>query len=302
MTADRWVDDLDDAVSARVVDVDGVPMSGLLAEAPDPRCVIVAIHGGATHSGYFDCPGHPAYSLLRNASAAGYTVLALDRPGYGSSAGHAETMQRPGRRVDLAYGAIAAHLSGRPTGAGVFVWAHSIGCELAVRLAADDRGTQLLGIELAGTGLQHQPVAHEILGDTQRNAAPPGVRKLLWQPSSLYPPDVIGGTAIASPTPSFEGTAVRTWPHDIFPALAPAIRIPVHFTAGTHEHVWRKDPEALADIAALFTGAPRVEVDVMEGSGHNLSLGHSARAYHFRILSFVEQCLVTRVHTDLPAI
>ncbi|GAB89657.1 alpha/beta hydrolase [Gordonia rhizosphera] len=302
MTADRWSDGVADAVIPQVIDVDGVPMSGLLAEAADPRCVIVAIHGGATRAGYFDYPGHPANSLLRSASAAGYTVLALDRPGYGSSADHAETMHRPERRVDLAYGAIAGHLSGRPTGAGVFVWSHSIGCELAVRLAADDRGDRLLGLELAGTGLQHQPVAHEILGESERNAAPVGVRKLLWQPPSLYPSDVIGGTAIASSTPSFEGRAVRTWPGEVFPALAPEVRIPVHFTAGAHERVWRQDPQALSDIAALFTGAPRVAVDVMPGSGHNLSLGHSARAYHFRILSFLEQCLVARIHPDLPAL
>ncbi|HEY9304749.1 MAG TPA: alpha/beta hydrolase, partial [Mycobacterium sp.] len=42
----------------RVVIVDGVPMSAVVAEAPDPRAVIVAIHGGGTTSIYFDCPGH----------------------------------------------------------------------------------------------------------------------------------------------------------------------------------------------------------------------------------------------------
>ena len=31
----------------------------LVAEAPDPRAVIVAIHGGGTTALYFDCPGHP---------------------------------------------------------------------------------------------------------------------------------------------------------------------------------------------------------------------------------------------------
>ena len=45
--------------------VDGVPMSGLVADAPDPRAVIVAVHGGATSAAYFDCPGHPELSLLR---------------------------------------------------------------------------------------------------------------------------------------------------------------------------------------------------------------------------------------------
>ena len=38
-------------VQPRLVIVDGVPMSALVAEAPSPRAVIVAIHGGATFDG-----------------------------------------------------------------------------------------------------------------------------------------------------------------------------------------------------------------------------------------------------------
>ncbi|EUA40951.1 alpha/beta hydrolase family protein [Mycobacterium avium subsp. avium 2285 (R)] len=70
----------------RLVIVDGVPMSALVAEAEDPKAVLVAIHGGGTTAVYFDCPGHPSFSLLRAGATAGFTVVALDRPGYGSSA------------------------------------------------------------------------------------------------------------------------------------------------------------------------------------------------------------------------
>ena len=41
-----------------VVEVDGIPLSGLLAEAAAPRAVLLAL-GGATTCAYFDCPGHP---------------------------------------------------------------------------------------------------------------------------------------------------------------------------------------------------------------------------------------------------
>ncbi|MDF2583547.1 MAG: hypothetical protein K0R33_2190, partial [Mycobacterium sp.] len=70
-------------VRPRVVMVGAVPMSALVAAVPEPRAVIVAIHGGATSSAYFDCPGRPDLSLLRTAAAQGFTVIALDRPGYG---------------------------------------------------------------------------------------------------------------------------------------------------------------------------------------------------------------------------
>ena len=117
------------SVRPRVVIVDGVPMSALVAEPEhaDPKAVIVAIHGGGTTAIYFDCPGHPALSLLRAGAAAGFTVVALDRPGYGSSAPYPEAMTRPEQRVDLAYGAVDRVIGQRPRGAGVFVLGHSGG-------------------------------------------------------------------------------------------------------------------------------------------------------------------------------
>ena len=123
------------AVRPRVVIVDGVPMSALVAEADQPKAVIVAIHGGGTTAVYFDCPGHPSFSLLRTGAAAGFTVVALDRPGYGSSAPYPEAMARPEQRVDLAYGAVDRILGQRPRGAGLFAMGHSGGCECREGLA-----------------------------------------------------------------------------------------------------------------------------------------------------------------------
>ncbi|WP_415622250.1 alpha/beta hydrolase [Mycobacterium avium] len=115
-------------------------MSALVAEAEDPKAVLVAIHGGGTTAVYFDCPGHPSFSLLRAGATAGFTVVALDRPGYGSSAPYPEAMTRPGQRVELAYGAVDRILGQRPRGAGLFLMGHSGGCELVLRMAADERG------------------------------------------------------------------------------------------------------------------------------------------------------------------
>ncbi|MBD0322897.1 MAG: alpha/beta hydrolase [Aldersonia sp.] len=282
----------------RTVEVDGVPMSGLRCEATDPRAVIVALHGGGTTCAYWDCPGHPRLSLMRTAAAAGFTVLALDRPGYGSSAPYRDAMSEPQRRVDVTYAAIDKHLGSLPRGAGMFVWAHSIGCELAVRLATDERGRDLLGIELSGTGLEYHPTAHGVIGNGAQK--PPGdrVRGLIWGPNRLYPAELIGSAAIASGGAAYEANVVPFWHRVDFPALATQVQVPVHFTAGEHEQVWRNDPDALRDIANLFTAAPRVETDRQIGGGHNLSLGYTAPAYHFRILSFVAECIVARDDPD----
>jgi len=53
-------------------------------------------------------------------------------------------------------------------------------------------------------------------------------------------------------------------------------------------------PPALAEIAALFTASPRVVTEEQPGSGHNLSLGLAAPAYHLKVLAFAEECALAR--------
>ena len=280
----------------RVVLVDGVPMSGRVAEAAEPRAVVVAFHGGASTTAYFDCPGHPRLSLLRTAPELGFTVVALDRPGYCASAPYPDAMQRPDQRVALVYGAVDKMLGSKPRGAGLFLLAHSAGCELAVRLTADERAEQsgVLGLELAGTGLQYADAANEILKTATATHRPAGLRELLWHPAHLYPAEVLSGITNSSTGALYEATMVKDWPRQDFPALAAQVRVPVQFSFAEHERVWKSDPGALAEIAAMFTAAPRFMVNEQVGAGHNLSLSVSAAAYHLRVLSFVEDCVVAR--------
>ncbi len=292
------------AVRPRLVIVDGVPMSALVAEAENPKAVIVAVHGGGTTAIYFDCPGHPSLSLLRAGATAGFTVVALDRPGYGSSAPYPEAMARPEQRVDLAYGAVDRILGERPRGAGLFLMGHSGGCELVMRMGADERGGALLGIELAGTGRHYHPAAREILKVATRERRPAGLRELLWHPEELYPPEVLTGATVSPTAPAYEDQMVSNWARQDFPALAPAVRVPVHFSIAEHEKVWQNDDSAMSEIAALFTGSPGITVYRQPGAGHNLSLGHTAADYHAKVLSFVDECVATAAPstgTDLEA-
>ena len=278
----------------RVVPVDGIPMSGLFAEADDPHAVIVALHGGASSAAYFDCPGHPELSLLRSAAAAGFSTVALDRPGYGASGVYADQMWDPARRVELAYAAVDAVLGKRSRGAGLFVVAHSNGCELALRMAVADRGREVVGLEVAGTGVRQYPSAREILKQATPTHRPAGLRELIWAPAELYPDDVVNAVG-ATGAPPQEAEVSSNWARRDFPELAARVSAPVRFTAAEHERVWDSTPEALADIAALFTASPRVEINQQAGCGHNLSLGVAAAQYHSGVLAFVAQCLDTDV-------
>ncbi|WP_058853768.1 alpha/beta hydrolase [Nocardia jinanensis] len=283
-------------VVAAVPEVDGIPVSGLLSEVPDPRAVVVALHGGAVDSRYFDCPGHPEYSLLRTGQRLGYTVLALDRPGFRSSAPYADLLERPERRVELIYGAVDALLDGLPRGAGVFLLAHSAGCELAVRMAAATRGAELLGLELAGTGREHQQEAHNLLWGADRVAGrrPRGVGRLIWEPARLYPENILGGGSVSASGSHLESRSLHDWARAEFLGLAPDIPVPVRYSLGEYERVWRNDPAEMGAVGSLFTGSPRVVVNRIPDTGHNVSLGRTAPAYHLDVLAFTEECIIAR--------
>lgn len=274
----------------RVVLVDGVPMSALVASVPEPRAVIVAIHGGATSAAYFDCPGHPRLSLLRLAATHGYTAIALDRPGYGASALYADELNDPERRVALAHGAVDKIVGDGGRGAGGFVLAHSAGCELALRMAVAESGSDVIGVELAGTGLRYSPDAKSVISEATVTSRPAGLRELLWQPVELYPPEVLTG-ALSAPGVAYESNVTANWARRDFPELAARVRVPVEFSVSDHERVWESTPQAVAAISALFTAAPRVVINEMADSGHNLSVGLTAEIYHKQVLSFIEECI-----------
>jgi pimeloyl-ACP methyl ester carboxylesterase len=284
----------------RVVLVDGVPMSGLAALAEDPKAVVVAFHGGASTAAYFDCPGHPDLSLLRAGAAQGYTMVALDRPGYGASAPYPDAMARPDQRVALTYGAIDKMLGSNPRGAGLVLLGHSAGCELAVRLAADQRAddAEVIGLELAGTGVEYHPETAEILKTATATQRPTGLRDILWQPADLYPADVLSGMTNSSGGAQYEIEMTKSWPRQDFPALAARVSVPVQFTVAEHERVWRSDSQTLAQIGAMFTASPRFTINEQAGTGHNLSLSLSAAAYHARVLSFVGECAAAQQDTS----
>lgn len=271
----------------RVVLVDGVPMSALVAAAPDPRGLLIAVHGGATTAAYFDCPGNPHLSLLRAAAARGFTAIGLDRPGYGSSALYAEGFDDPDQRVRFAFGVVDAILADTDRGAGVFLMGHSAGCELALRMtvASED----VFGIELAGTGLRYHADARAVIKQATLTTRP-GLRDLLWQPTSLYPAEVLT-SGLSAPGVAYEAEVTTHWATRDLPDLAGRVTVPVEFSVADHEAVWESTPDAIAAIVALFSAAPRVTVSEVAAAGHNISVGLTADVYHGRVLDFADECI-----------
>ncbi|MEW2067050.1 alpha/beta fold hydrolase [Streptomyces sp. NPDC007346] len=280
-------------VRAITLHADGLALSALLAEPVDtaPRAVLVALHGGGMRAGYFDNRARPGLSLLALGAQLGYTVLAVDRPGYGLSAA------RLPRGLDLedsapVLRAALADFSARyATGAGLFLVAHSYGGKLALAAAdaaADAFGDVLLGVDISGLGHRLAVAPHQLPGPGGQ-----GDWRKHWGALRLYPPDAFRlGQALLSPVPETEAAQGPSWP-ELYPELAARVRVPVRFTFAEQEQWWRYDEEAVADLIRPFASA-RVRVDHQPDAGHNISLGWAARTYHLRVCGFLEECLLAR--------
>ncbi|MCE0764840.1 alpha/beta hydrolase [Pseudonocardia kujensis] len=259
--------------------------------------LVVALHGGGHHSGYFDVPGH---SLLDVGAAAGFEVVALDRPGYGGShppAGEL-TFARSAEVVDEAIGALWRERGGaRP---GVVVVSHSIGSAIAVHLAARRPQWPLLGLSLHGVG--DRSPAHVI--DAWR-AVPPGAgpvelpapqrRALLYGPAGTVDDDAVDAarTSVA-PLPLAEMLEiVDGWPAE-HGKVAAEVVVPVHYTLAEYDGLWVVDEDRLAAFAQAFSSAPWVTARIQRGAGHNLDHHRLSRAFHLGQLAFAAECAARR--------
>ncbi|MBB1254596.1 alpha/beta hydrolase [Streptomyces sp. OF3] len=280
------------------LDAGGLTLSALLAEPVDraPRAAVVALHGGGMSAGYFDARAHPDQSLLGLGARLDYTVLAVDRPGYGDSAG----VLPEGLGLDEQSARLNAALDDftrrHDTGAGLVLLAHSYGGKLALTAAAHDRepgpeqqGRRLLGLDVSGLGHRYAAPPEELPDDRGH-----GHWTRNWGKLRLYPPGTFRESDnLVAPMPVRERAEAPHWP-DRFAALAARIRVPVRLTFAEHETWWRHDDTALSDLRNRLAAAPRVVVDRMPGAGHNISLGWAARSYHLRALGFLEECLALR--------
>ena len=134
------------------IDAGTMKLSGrfLLAANGQPRALIVAIHGGTYTSKYFDTPSS---SLLELCASLGYSILALDRPGYGTATSvpvdqlafddQVPVLQRALEVIWNEYGQQSA---------GMFLIGHSIGGMISLLLATENPHEHLLGLNMTGAG------------------------------------------------------------------------------------------------------------------------------------------------------
>jgi pimeloyl-ACP methyl ester carboxylesterase len=269
-----------------LLDVAGLTLSGLLAEPPDapPRATVVAVHGGGMRAGYFDGQADAGLSLLTLGARLGFTVLALDRPGYGHSAAQVPAGLTLDEQSAVLSQALDAFAERHTVGKGFVLLAHSYGGKLALTTVARTPG--LLALDASGVGHRYgiEPEQRRRLRrhlEWERN----------WGPLGLYPPGTFrAAEALVAPIPAREAAEVPLWPR-MFDELAPRIDIPLRLTFAEHEAWWLNEEPDLADLTSRLAKAPVLRVERQSGAGHNISLGRAARSYHLRALAFFEECL-----------
>ncbi|MFD7506314.1 alpha/beta hydrolase [Streptomyces sp. NPDC059850] len=273
------------------LDAGGVQLSALLAEPlhAAPRAVVVAVHGAGMRAGYFDSCARPGLSLLRLGAELGYTVLSVDRPGYGVSVSRLPTGQSLADQSSTLHAALTCFARGHPLGAGYFMVGHSYGGKLALTAAAAERGDSLLGVDISGLGHRYAVDLAQLPGAQGR-----GAWRRHWGALRLYPPSAFRlGRSLVAPVPEREARDGPLWP-DMYPLIAARVRVPVRFTFAEQEQWWLHDDEVVGDLVRRLTSSPRVDVARQPYAGHNISLGWAARTYHLRALAFLEECLLAR--------
>jgi pimeloyl-ACP methyl ester carboxylesterase len=259
-----------------------------------PAPLVVAIHGGAYTSAYFDVPGH---SLLERARSLAIGALAIDRPGYGDSpalpAGEA-TQQRNAEILDEAIGAFWADHGAGP---GIVLVGHSIGAAIALRIAAGTPAWPLLGVAVSGVGLRPMP------GDAEKWSAFPD-QPFVEMPAPLKAHKVFGppGTfaqdapercrVADAPAPREELVEIVTgWP-DVAREVLAGVEVPVHYRQADGDNLWTVDQGEVAAFAAALSAAPFVDARLIARCGHNIDLHHAGAAFQSEQLAFALRCAV----------
>ncbi|WP_439677062.1 alpha/beta hydrolase [Embleya sp. MST-111070] len=306
-------------------DIAGTTLSGLLARpgaGVRPRGLLLAIHGGGSRAAYWHRDGAPDGSLLLLGAALGWTVLAIDRPGYGASAGLDRARQGLDAQADALFALVEELTTGAldaapdpgevpggdpdpsaaadpaaPARLPVFVVAHSMGAVLALRMGADKRGHDLLGLAVAGVPLRYTPArlaefaAVPTDGDFVPSTGGAAPDAFFGPPGSYDPALLTRAGRVVAPVPMAEFVDVRESPNtlpDVLARVTPA----VHWTVAEFERSHPSGPEVPALARESLRRARTVETYTQRGVGHNISLHHAARAYHLRVLAFAEECLL----------
>jgi len=215
--------------------------------------LLVCIHGGGCNGRYFDLRG---CSTVQAARARGFTVLALDRPGYaGNPPLRSDSPIRDSAPVirDFLDEVRSEHLSGCHD---VVLIGHSIGGAIATLIAAAPESLPLRAIAISGIG-DRAPGEFRAIHLPQsevRVPPPPELTERLFHD----PHRSMKWQAVASLRAAAEDWLVAEvqevvwqWP-EYWRGYAEEVRVPVHIRLAEGDRIWETSEDVIARMEGAF--------------------------------------------------
>jgi pimeloyl-ACP methyl ester carboxylesterase len=280
--------------------VDGQVITATLHTAAQPSPgdpILVALHGGTYTSEYFCVAGSPAGSFVDIATRNGFSVLRVDRPGYGASDPLPEDKNTFVRQAELLDGAISGMLHDSAAGSAVLV-GHSIGGIVALEIAARQPEWRLIGVAVSGMGAAIPAGgAAEQLGALPLSGVvdlPVEEREQLWYgpAAGVSEEAVVAARSSFAPAPMVELKSAPKWAAQRLDEAASAITVPVHHVLAEFDALWDASPGARELFLAKFSPTLPVHSEIMPGVGHCIDHHLLGAAMHYQQLAFAHQCML----------
>ncbi|MGB6580829.1 MAG: alpha/beta hydrolase family protein [Streptosporangiaceae bacterium] len=259
--------------------------------------LLVALHGGTYTSQYFGVAGGPSGSFLDIAGRNGFSVLTIDRPGYGESTLLSEEENTFARQAEILDGVIAEALELWPA-PGVVLVGHSIGGMISLEIAARHPRWPLVAVATSGNGARIPAGgAAEALGSLPLSGVvdlPVAERDgVMFGPAGSFT-DASRNAAHGSyaPTPFVELVLAPVWARERLSAVAAAVEVPVQTVLAAHDALWDSSAAALADYQSRFTSP--ASATVLPFTGHSIDHHLMGVALDLMQLGFAQESMALR--------
>jgi pimeloyl-ACP methyl ester carboxylesterase len=263
-------------------------ISGIEEQGGQGLPLLVCIPGGSYNSHYFDIKGH---SLIAAAHEDGFSIVALDRPGYqGSDPLKGDiTFAKNAKVLDAAITELWKRYADTTT--GVVLIGHSMGGAIAIHMASQTHSWPLLGISATSIHTDAPDQVTEAWNSIPADAIIPFSKEqriqFMYGPEGSYDPAVVDDAEVATDLiPVAELLeVVGPWTTE-FAALASTVTVPVHYALAENEALWVSTDNNVSAFRDSFTASPSVTSERVLGSGHNLDHHNSSAEFHARQLQF----------------
>lgn len=258
--------------------------------------LIVTLHGGLFTGRYFEVAGSDAGSFVDIANRNGFSVLVIDRPGYGDSGQPPDdydyAFPEQARVIDAAIGELVTAY-GDPE---VVLIGHSMGGMIGFEIAAAQPSWKLIGLSATGMGARI-PVggAAEQLGALPMSGivdVPIAEREKLWYGTerTYTAAGVEAARTSYAPAPMIELTSAPKWASSRLDTLAADITVSIYHALAEFDALWDGSPDARELFLSKFSITQDVHSEIVYGVGHCIDHHLIGAAIHYKQLAFAHAC------------